>query len=172
MSTLGRRFKSSAAAAAAVICFIGSAALITLTTTTAAEAAALVSNGCTASVQNPHYSSGAGGNIAKATWACSRVPTTINISYGVGGFWLWRCPNQPPKSESYLGQNCTIVGYTGQNVSVTKANTSYTRYAPPSGTPGARGAGWYMACTTWRSQGPGGTGSISTTFSNAVHLSS
>jgi len=170
VSVPGRRVRSIAAAA--VICLVGSVGLITVTTATAAEAVALAGNGCSASVQNPHYSSGAGGNIAKATWSCSRVPTTINISYGVGGFWLWRCPNEPPKSETYLGENCTIVGYTGENVSVTKANTTYTRYAPPSGTPGARGAGWYMACTTWRSQGPGGTGGISTTFSNAVHLSS
>lgn len=160
----GKRF-----IAAATLCFAGSAFLIVLN---AAPALAADVNGCTANVQNPHYSSGAGGNIAKATWVCSKVPTTINIGYGVGGFWLWRCPNEPPKSEYYLGQNCTIVGFDGSSISITRANTQYTRYAPPSGTPGARGRGWYMACTTWRSQGPGGTSGTVTTFSNAVFLSS
>jgi hypothetical protein len=36
--------------------------------------------GCSANMQNPHYSSGAGGVIAKSRWKCDKVPVTIRFN--------------------------------------------------------------------------------------------
>jgi len=137
---------------------------------TAVPAAAADINGCSANVQNPHWSNGAGGHISKANWSCTRVPTLISLDpIGGYGYYLWLCPSKPPKSESYLSANCTVKGENYEDINATSTR-AYTRYVPPASQPGAHGTGWYIACATWQTRGPGGVGGLRVTFSNAVHL--
>jgi hypothetical protein len=57
------------------------------------------------------------------------------------------------------------------DVTVSKANTWYIRYAPPASKPGAHGSGYWVAYAQWQSSGPAGVGGRQTTFSNVVKLS-
>lgn len=133
-------------------------------------------NGCNVTIDNPHFSSGAGGIIAKGRFSCTDVPSTIHINGNRGtSFLLWLCPNKPPKSESYLynpANGCTPKGSNTDNVSATSSGTTYTRYVPPSSQGGAHGNGWWISCSTWYSSGPNGTdlGNF-VTFSNPEPLS-
>jgi len=126
-------------------------------------------NACSANLQTPHYSSGAGGIISKGTWQCTDVPTTVTLAYPNGqGFNLWLCTDKSPtRTEAYLQNdpNCLYKGTDASNISATVANATYTRYVPPSGQSGAHGSGWWVACAVWRSFGPKGTGGPTTSFS-------
>jgi hypothetical protein len=130
-------------------------------------------NGCAATINNPHFSDGVGGIIAKGRYECTDVPSTIHINGNRGTrFLLWLCPHEPPKSESYLYNpvnGCSPKGSNTSNVRLTTSGDRVTRYVPSQG--GAHGSGWWIACTTWYSSGPNGTdlGNI-VTFSNAERL--
>ena len=109
------------------------------------------------------------------TWKCSDVSTTIYLNpnrfVGGVGFWLWLCPRQPPKSESYLNNpanHCTVKGVSHEDISLTKSGVTVARTAPPPSQPAAHGTGWWIACSIWVSNGPHGLGSKVTSFSNAV----
>jgi hypothetical protein len=135
--------------------------------------AAAGNNQCTANINNPHFSTGANGVIVKGQWSCIDVPTTINLSAVGHGFLLWNCPTEPEKSESYLlnNPNCVTKGSNHDDISLTGSGSKSTRTAPPAPQSGAHGSGWWIACATWQSHGPNGTGSMVTTFSNPVQAS-
>lgn len=141
----------------------------------ASTALASDKNMCSANINNPHFSSGAGGAIVKGQWSCLDTPTTIFLD-GTNGsvfFNLWLCTDkEPTKSEFYLesDSNCSVKGVNGQNITIT-GPSAVTRTAPPSPEPGAHGTGWWVACAVWVSQGPLGLGSPVTTFSNVVEFS-
>jgi hypothetical protein len=61
-----------------------------LTAAAPALAAPLASaGGCSARIDNPHYSSGAGETIAKGNWQCELVPTGIAFPTDLGlALWL------------------------------------------------------------------------------------
>jgi hypothetical protein len=132
-------------------------------------------NMCSASIDNPHVSSGAGGAIVKGQWSCLDTPTTIYLdgSHSSSALTLWLCTDKSPqKTEAYLTSesNCFIVGTNGENITLTGTG-SVTRTAPPAPQPGAHGNGWWVACAVWISVGPLGTSSPNTTFSNVVKFS-
>lgn len=118
----------------------------------------------------PHVSEGAGGIIAKAYWKCTNVPSTIHMTISPRGLFLFVCPSQPPNDETWIALNCTAKGGTHNNVSATDPTALYVRYVPPTDRPGASGSGWWIACATWYSTGPNGTGSTRTNFSGARQL--
>jgi hypothetical protein len=131
-------------------------------------------NMCSASIANPHVSTGAGGVIAKGQWSCLDTPTTIflDFTHGSAGLNLWLCTDKAPeKTETYLEDdgNCIIWGSNYENIKLT-GPSSVTRSVPPSPEPGGIGDGWWVACAVWASQGPLGTGSPVTTFSNVVYI--
>jgi hypothetical protein len=127
-------------------------------------------NGCSNTIENPHYSSGALGIIAKGHWSCTSAPTVIYLS-GERGFFLWLCPSNPPKDELWISSHCTQKGRNGTDFTISQANTDYVRYVPPSSLPGAHGTGYWIACSMWQSGGYQGTSDVHTVFSNAVYLS-
>jgi hypothetical protein len=110
-------------------------------------------NGCSNTIDNPHYSSGALGVIAKGHWSCTVAPATIYLS-GERGFFLWLCPTQPPKDETWITSHCNQKGRNGTDFTISQANTDYVRYVPPSGQPGGTGTGWWIACSMWQSARP------------------
>jgi hypothetical protein len=124
---------------------------------------------CTASIDNPHYSTGAGGVIAKGNWKCALVPSDIEFTGGFIGFNLWLCTDKSPtRTESYLtgDSHCSIKGTYATAFEITVAGQTYVRYVPPSGQSGAHGTGWWVACAVWESVHNGVVGSVVTTFSN------
>lgn len=163
---------------AAAIATVGVAGTLVATNAPASatvSASAAGSNGCTTEVDNPHFSSGAPGIIAKAYWTCEEVPTTIYLDVNDGnvlGFYLFLCTTASPEhSLVWLDDNCTQKGLNISNLLVSTANTkSAARYVPPSDDEGAQGSGYWIAVANWQPVGPGGTGAVEYTFSNTVPL--
>jgi len=153
------------------VTIVAALALFLLVNASVAFATDMV-NRCTARVQDPHFSSGAGGIIVKADWRCGRVPTTIALSdvARTTGLMLFLCPSKPPKDEVWVPTNCVGKGENHVDVPISVANAWRTRYAPPQGSPGAHGNGWWIACTVWYSRGPGGTSANQMSWSNALLL--
>jgi hypothetical protein len=141
-------------------------------TASAASASSTVpaasAGGCSARIDNPHYSASAGGTLAKGHWKCDLVPTTI-VNYG---FDLWLCIDKAPeKSELYLfgDHDCSVLGTNDDNFTLTEANDYNTVYVPPGVGTGAPGYGWWVACAVWLSEHDGTKGATVTTFSNVVY---
>jgi hypothetical protein len=93
-----------------------------------------------ASMDSPHYSSGAGGAIAKFRW-CNE--STYQVA---GDLYLFLCPTKPSSDESTWGDiGCVLKKHTTMNFTAVGGST-YTRYVPPTGYEGAHGTGWWVAC--------------------------
>lgn len=93
-----------------------------------------------ATMDGPHYSSGAGGAIAKFRW-CNEATYQVT-----GDLYLFLCPSQPSSDESTWGDiGCVLKQHTAINFTASGGST-YTRYVPPSGFAGAHGTGWWVAC--------------------------
>jgi hypothetical protein len=138
-----------------------------------AMASAADANGCSVSIQLPHWSNGADGHIDKATWKCSGVPTTITLSGFVvlqRGFYLWLCPSEPRDNILWLAQHCRTAWSNHENLKLTPRHKSGTRTVPPAPAKGARGTGWYIGYILWQSHGPHGAGKNITTYGPAKHL--
>ena len=119
-------------------------------------------------MDNPHFSTGAGGNIVKARTTCHGV-AEVRIAVS-----LYRCPRKPEgDKEEWPGQRCAIVKAGGRKVKPPVDGTTYTTYAPPTGSAGAHGVGWYIrvAIVTKYNSGGRNTG-LKTTIGNPVHLAS
>lgn len=109
-------------------------------TSTPAAAAIVPDTICTVAMDSPHYSAGAGGAIAKFRF-CDESGGTVQVA-----LFLYLCPSQPTLPEStWESQGCVLKASTGYTW-VASAFVTYTRYVPPSGTPGAHGTGWWVAC--------------------------
>lgn len=98
---------------------------------------------CAASMDIPHYSSGAGGVIAKGRFRCdgSGSETYYNVSLTM---WVG-CSSLPPldprgKSRSSYGCSTSITTYHG--VVGVGAGSLETRYVPKSGAMGRRLGYW------------------------------
>jgi hypothetical protein len=123
-------------------------------------------NGCLLDIENPHFSSGAGGVIAKLRISCADVPT--NVSFGGR---LWHCGSAPQRDETWLENNCALQAQVGSGVSITAPTDLITRYIPDLSYPGAPyQPGYWIACSGWQSTGPNGTGAAHMSFSNIVYL--
>jgi hypothetical protein len=143
------------------ITLVAAIAAMTLSAAMASSASAAPDadqNGCTGTINSPHYSSGAGGVIAKGRWSCTDVPSTVYLGTASTGFYLWKCPGESLS-------NCTLEGINEDNISVTVSGKTYTLYVPPSSSSGAKGSGYWIAEATWYSHGPKGSSSDRTIYS-------
>jgi hypothetical protein len=99
---------------------------------------------CGSTVDNPHYSKGAAGNIVKSRTSCVGNVAEVRV-----GLTLWKCPNSPHgEKDTWGGQGCAIVKAGSRVVKNPTDGTKYTTYAPPSGSTGATGKGWYAGVAT------------------------
>ena len=106
-----------------------------------------------------------GGIDVTATWNCRNVPTTIGQ-----GLNLWLCPLPAPADEAWIVGNCTPKGFNGDSVHATVTKKKYSKTAPPVAQPAAHGNGWWIACTLWSSNGPGGQTTSRYAFSRSMEL--
>ena len=139
--------------------------LILLQSADPAGAASTDKNGCSANLQTPHYSTGAGGVIAKANYSCTYVPSTVYLGTRTTGYWLWVCPSKGPDDESWIVQNCRFINGNIENVYATVSGGENIRYVPPAGNPPGHGSGWWISCSQWYSSGPKGVSSDRLDFS-------
>lgn len=120
------------------------ASLLTMATPARAD-----TNSCTSSTNNPHYSSPAGGAIAKATYKC----TTSNVDKIWVSQILWKCPtSNVTKNKTWLKNNCVNKGQNNQDIWTPTANHQYERISPPQPEPGAQGTGWWILYNHWISE--------------------
>ena len=97
----------------------------------------LRASSCSLTMDNPHYSSGAGGVIAKARVNCNfngTGPMTID---------LHRCTSSGHASS--LGSSCVQVAGRTNDAYPFSANTQQTIYVPQVGKPGGPRGYWYRA---------------------------
>lgn len=122
---------------------------------------------CVTAMDNPHISTGAGGVIAKL-----RYCTEDALSETDSHLYLYLCPNPPTGDEDTWGnQGCVLKANTSYIIYTPRAFTTYTRYVPPSGQPGAHGTGWWIACSTIMDFYSGGGNATYTVISSAVYIS-
>lgn len=139
------------------------AAVLVLPFTPVMSSTVFASGGCNTAVDNPHFSVGANGVIAK---------TRVNCYGGTGRYdyvlKLFVCVNKPPANFNPKINNtgCTRKSLTNGTIYFTPT-TSETRYIPESGQPGARGTGWWIASNEWRVD----FGNEITTLSPSVQIS-
>lgn len=115
------------------------AALLSVLVATPAYAAS-----CSAAAHNPHYSTGAGGIIAKGQGWCDNLSSGDDIKVEVV---LFLCDHYPSVTESYLQNNCTEKGHGIRTIYNATSGKKYTEYAPPSYLGGAHGTGYWVACS-------------------------
>lgn len=126
---------------------------------------------CTVGVQNPHFSSGANGVIAKPYWSCPSGDSEF-VSSWVG--FLYKCSSKPDRSKAektwQSTNGCVAVrsgNSSGSGGSFTvKPGTTVVRHIPAQGTSGASSGAWFIACVR-------GSYSGNVPFaasSNAVHV--
>jgi len=130
-------------------------------------------NGCSANIQNPHFSASHGGIDVTGVWQCNEVPTTIEfLTVPAGGFFLFLCSERGKRTEAWVTANCSIQGSTANSIQITTAgqNGAKDRVAPPTNEPAAHGSGWWVACAAWRSNGPSGGSAKHVNFSNWVQI--
>lgn len=155
-------------AACAALCLV-SVVLTTASKAVAKPGASTDKNGCSANVQTPHLSSGAGGVIGKANYTCTDVPSTIYLDTKTTGYWLYRCGSSPPQSIQWVEDNCDPAGKNIENVDVTVSDSENIRYVPPEGEGSGQGIGYWISYTTWFSSGPNGTSEDRTDWSAVYH---
>lgn len=98
---------------------------------------------CTLAMDSPHVSSGAGGVIAKLRY-CDEDGGRVEVD-----LYLFLCPNKPSSNEAnWKNEGCVVKSWKYYEWTASPFS-SYTRYVPPSGTPGAHGTGWWVACAAF-----------------------
>jgi hypothetical protein len=123
-------------------------------------------NGCTNNLQNPHVSAGALGVIVKADFSCTQNDVT-SMSWDM---ILWLCKSSTPQhDETWLWNNCVNKGRNTRSAAPPVTGKVYTKYAPPLGQPGAKGSGYWIACSSMSSNSPGGF-YAKTIYSATKHL--
>lgn len=115
-------------------------------------------NGCSSNTQDPHYSSGANGVIAKATFVCSVQVRNIAIY----PMYLYRCnrdkKSTETKQEYTTSSACTqVADRPYELIDYPTVGKTYTRYVPESSQGGEKGSGWWIARNSWSSCSLAGT---------------
>jgi hypothetical protein len=105
---------------------------------------------CFGSMDKPHPSAGANGVIAKAHFLCATG--TSNLIYQIN---LFLCPfrTEGTPNKAWMHDNCTEMGVNANAMSPPPAGREFLRYVPPSGQPGARGTGWWIAHNHYNADG-------------------
>lgn len=101
--------------------------------------------GCTGEVQNPHYSAGAGGAIAKIRMTCSGTGySTVNVR--VRGLLSFS-----PSSYQTLQPRASL----DETRAIAVNGGTVTFYLPGVGSNGGTGNGYWAATATWQIVAPG-----------------
>jgi hypothetical protein len=130
-------------------------------------------NGCSANVQNAHWSTthGSGGIDLTATWTCSNTSTIILNPTGEseGYLVIWGCGQTKPQPEyTYVIANCSPDGVNSESPFTVDAGDQVSRTAPPLADPPLSGVQWWIGSVSWESQGPDGTATTLNQFGNAA----
>lgn len=100
--------------------------------------------GCSSTTQNPHWSFGTGGVIAKGTVVCDYAGTAL-VTMG-----LWKC-SDPPSADAAalaLGEwGCVSAATTSKTLAVYPGDPE-TIYVPDIGAPSVSGDAYFIAETT------------------------
>jgi hypothetical protein len=108
---------------------------------------------CTWTPHNPHYSDGAAGVIAKASWTCSP-----DVSFTYYYLTLFNCKVQYPtgrEGDWVSSGQCYVATKPASGDIQDPGNTSKypasrrIRYVPKKGDPPGRANGWYIECVQW-----------------------
>jgi hypothetical protein len=101
---------------------------------------------CLGHVDDPHFSVGANGVIAKGRYTCNPSPGVDILDVFLQ---LYVCPTTPEHTEGYVSLHCRLADFADYTI---YSPGNVTRYVP---TPpnGARGAGYWIACTSWTADG-------------------
>jgi hypothetical protein len=100
---------------------------------------------CTGTMDNPHYSSGAAGIIAKGRWTCTRNHAEIFYTLA-----LYRCGSYPTRTQDWVSAHCTRMGVNTNSKSPIAAGVLYTDYAPPApGGAKSSVAAYWVAYNDW-----------------------
>jgi hypothetical protein len=92
-------------------------------------------------MDNPHYSSGAGGVIAKFRF-CDFDGAWADFS-----LYLFVCPQRPSQNEAeWQSKYGCVLKASAFYEFYASIQQQYTRYVPPLGQPGQHGTGWWIAC--------------------------
>jgi hypothetical protein len=105
-------------------------------------------NKCNVLVDGPHYSSGAGGVIAKIRFVCTGSASRKVTSF-IGN--LYRCPREPARGlaekQWTTDYGCSPTRSANGPAGFTfSATTPVTRYIPRTGESGAPRGAWFVAC--------------------------
>jgi hypothetical protein len=102
---------------------------------------------CSVGVQNPHYSAGARGVIAKPFWRCPATDIAT-IKEWLGN--LYRCASQPdrtkPESTWTRENGCRVVRSASGGQFTVPTSSEVIRYIPAEGTTGATRGAYFIAC--------------------------
>ncbi|MCU1485807.1 MAG: hypothetical protein JWN67_2553 [Actinomycetia bacterium] len=121
---------------------------------------------CTTSIDNPHFSSGAGGIIVKGHFDCGAA-TVDEVAFVMQ---LYVCPSYPSNpTEANLAVYCTLKANNGRS-DYNVPPGDHTRYAPENTLPGVHGTGYWVGCIIINWYDPNFQGSSMST-SNPVYLS-
>lgn len=117
--------------------------LAALLVTQAIEAVAGTAGDCTSSTESPHYSSTAGGVIAKSRWVCQK---SNPIPYQL---YLYKCPNKPASNKTAVMDNCTLQKKRESSFTHPGGGATVTRYVPIKGAEPAHGCGYWAQINRW-----------------------
>jgi hypothetical protein len=157
------RVKSTVVKAAAAV---AAAVALVLAGGVPANAAAIYSKvSCTGTFQYPHYSSGAGGAIAKVDVTCKGSGMSV-VKVRVRGLLSFA----PSSSSKNTKVTFSTRAQSDQTQVVGVGGTKITYYIPQVGKNGGRGTGFWRATATWQivSPGAGTVGSDTVTIWKAI----
>lgn len=99
---------------------------------------------CTTQVQNPHYSVGAGGIIAKSSFTCTSGVTSYGYSLA-----LYVCTSNPTGTDPASNAACTIKATNTNSFANPEPGKANILYVPPGNQSGVHGSGWWIATNRW-----------------------
>jgi hypothetical protein len=126
-------------------------------------------NACNGYMEDPHFSSGANGVIAKGRWRCD----SDGVDEIGWGLTLYKCPNSNiTKNKNWLKDNCvTKATHQGPVITSPRKGVTHTRYVPDLSQQGAQGTGYWIALNVWYSIKGSSWSNLHHTFSNIRYLS-
>jgi hypothetical protein len=125
-------------------------------------------NTCNGYMDDPHFSSGSNGVIAKGRWQCD----SDGVDQITLGLTLYKCPNSNiTKNKNWLKDNCVNKSHNSDIIYSPRNGDMYTRYVPPLSQAGATGTGYWIALNAWFSVKGSSWSNLHHNFSNVRYLS-
>jgi hypothetical protein len=100
---------------------------------------------CTGQIQDPHFSTGAGGAIAKLNVKCTGTGASA-VTVRTRGLLTFAASSSPSQTKVTFGTRAT----SDYSQSVTVNGKEVTFYLPQPGSNGGRGTGFWRATFTWQ----------------------